>query len=224
MTVAIPDATPPGWSIVLLGLLLAGLLLGGFWWVLDHIVRLAHEGGHALVAWLLGSDISSMSLFRKPRSGETWVSRQGWLHEVLVTASGYSAPPLFGASAAVLLRHGRADAVLWTTIVLAGLTLTVMATWFGRLVVVLLGLALWPFARAADRDLQLLAATTWAWVLLIGGLVQILWRGRDSGDYADLRRLTWIPRTLWFLLFTILSAVALVTGGMLLLGLMEPPV
>jgi len=54
--------------------------------------------------------------------------------------------------------------------------------------------------------------------MLIGGLRVIVVRKTESDDVAELAKLTWIPRVVWFVAWLAIGVVCLWVGGRVLLG------
>src|SRR5215469_6375399 len=108
----------PASASALVGLFcLAVVAMPGFWAVLNHFARMAHEGTHAIFGSILDTRVTGVYLFRKKRKGHTE------LHEVAGTGFftavvGYFGPSGFGLAAAGLIAHGRMVAVLWIGVAL----------------------------------------------------------------------------------------------------------
>jgi hypothetical protein len=153
------------------------------------------------------------------------------LVNLAVLLAGYAAAPIAGFVDATLVSAGRSITVLWATIAL--LTVTLLArvlNLFGMVLLVLLGAILWITATSASGEVQTFVALTWAWLLLIVGVVGFARRhrvrrserrsgGRDtSSDAYQLWRRTWlIPPIVWVATFFALSLAALV-GALILFG------
>jgi Peptidase M50B-like len=72
-------------------------------------------------------------------------------------------------------------------------------------------------AVAGSRYVQAAVAVGLVWLLLIGGLRQVIVdRGGDDGTV--LKKLTWIPRIVWYGIFLAIGVVSLWVGGRVLLG------
>lgn len=191
------------------------------WSVVGHVVTFAHEGSHALMAILMGSRVSGVRL-HADRTGVTEYSAP--LLRLPVTAAGYVGPSAFGVLGAVLLARGQGEAVLGVSLVLLAMLLLATTNWFGRLALLLTGAGLFLTLQRGSPGVQVLVACVWVWLLLVGGLVHVVEHGRHGVDFATLRRLTWIvPASLWALLTTAAAVLALLYGGMLLLGATPPP-
>jgi hypothetical protein len=145
------------------------------------------------------------------------VEEGGWLSQVIVFFSGYPAPPLAGLGGAYVIADGNSWGVLWIGIVLLAAALLV-ADGTTALVVTAATLAgvIWA-AVAGSRYVQAAVAVGLVWLLLIGGLRQVIVdRGGDDGTV--LKKLTWIPRIVWYGIFLAIGVVSLWVGGRVLLG------
>jgi hypothetical protein len=220
---------PSATMIVLTGLLAAFLVLV-VWPVVTHSMTLAHEGAHALVASLFGKGIEHIKVHRdgggatRPKSGAGGMALFG------IGLVGYLGPSLFGLLGALLLRAGQPVVVLWISLVFLAIMLLQLANMFGRLAVLLTGAVIFLFARYGSTGAQTVFAFTWIWLLLIGGfrdaigLSQVRRKIReakkkdDSSDAFQLRKLTYVPATLWVGFFFLATLAALVLGGTILIN------
>jgi len=215
------SAPAPGADVVLVSAGFAASLTVAFWWLFGHTITLAHEGGHALTTVLLGGAVSRLEL-QRDQTGATWLAT-GPLRRLLVLVAGYTGPSVFGLVGALVLRAGRADVVLWGSVVLLVWALTVAGNWFGRLVIVAVGATLFLFARSSSTDVQAIAACTWIWMLLVGGPIQSFEDGRRGSDHAKLRDATLIPVGVWAFAFSALSLAAAAASALVLVGLVSVP-
>jgi len=215
------SAPAPGADVVLVSAGFAASLTFAFWWLFGHTITLAHEGGHALTTVLLGGVVDRLEL-RSDQTGATWLAT-GPLRRLLVLVAGYTGPSLFGLGGALALRAGRADLVLWGSVALLLWALTVAGNWFGRLVIVAVGITLFLFARSSSADVQAIAACTWIWMLLVGGPIQSFEDRRHGSDHAKLRDATLIPVAVWGFLFAAISLAAAATSALVLVGLVSLP-
>jgi hypothetical protein len=214
------DAPPPAAVVVGAGML-AVVLVALLWSVVGHVVTFAHEGGHALMAVLLGSRVSGVRL-HADRTGVTEYTQP--LLRLPVTAAGYVAPSAFGVLGAALVARGRGEAVLGGSVVLLALLLLVTRNWFGRFAVLLTGGALFAALQRGSPDVRVITACVEVWLLLVGGLVHVLRDGAHGVDFGTLRGLTWlVPAAAWAALAAVTAAAALVYGALLLLGAVPPP-
>lgn len=63
---------------------------------------------------------------------------------------------------------------------------------------------------------QVTGAYAITWLLLLSGVRRVLEVGMLSSDGADLRRLTMVPRLIWFLLWLAAALGAVAVGGKML--------
>lgn len=199
------------------------------WRYARNIITIAHEGGHALVAVLVGrrlsgirlhSDTSGLTLSRgKPRG----------LGMVLTLLAGYVAPSLLGLGGAALLAAGRITLLLWLAIALLLAVLIMVRNGYGFLAVLVTSAAVFAVSWFTDAAVQATFAYLGVWFLLVGGvrpvgeLQRLRWRGRSPESDADqLARLTRVPGLAWVGLFGLVNLAALVAGCLLLLPLPGP--
>ncbi len=216
---AVELSTP---AVVMSGIL--GLVLGTFLYEAAQAVTMAHEGAHAIFAVLAGGKLRGIRL-HPGGGGVTHFEGVGWLGRILASFVGYVGPTLFGLLGAALVRTGQPASVLWATLVLLVLLLFTMNNLNGFVKVLLFGGLVAAICRYGSSDVQVFAALTWVWWLLIGAVVGVLklasivQSGQGSTDAHNLRALTWIPATVWVLVFLTGTVAGLLTGAGILLGL-----
>ncbi|WP_018501268.1 M50 family metallopeptidase [Parafrankia discariae] len=204
---------------------LCALLLVGarpFWKRMGHLDTAVHEGGHALVAFLVSRLFVAVRLERD-QSGVTFsYGRSRGLGWLAVAAAGYTAPSLFGLAGAALLSSGNVTA----TLILGGLAtvslLLVVENAFGVLVVGVMLAFLILVATEGSPGVQLFAACTVSWFLLLAAIrsLGVLRRARRfsrSSDADVLGRLTHLPAAVWIAVFYAVDFYCLILGGRLLL-------
>ena len=135
---------------------------------------------------------------------------------MIVTAfAGYTAPAFLGVAMMLLVLAGREEWAWWGVLGVLAAMVLVIRNWFGLLVLLLSGGAVWALqTRVEDPAWALLAGYAVAWFLTLGGLRATLelWssrrrRSRDtSSDAAVLARLTILPAAVWNALFIALAA------------------
>jgi hypothetical protein len=221
LTLARAADGPPERALVVLAAAIAVVLAFGVWPVAGHAITAAHEGGHAAMAVVDGGRTDGVRLYRD-RSGETTSWHDG--DSFLTTFVGYLAPSIFGVLGALLLAHGRADAVLWASFVLLALLLTTVRNLFGAVVVTLVALLLLATVRRGSADVQTLVACTWVWFLLLGGLVHVAEDRGGGGDHLSMGESSHIPAPMWVGIHLLCAGVALLAGAVLLVGAVGPPV
>jgi hypothetical protein len=193
------------------------------WGVLRHVATIAHEGGHAGVAALTGRRLRGVRL-HSDTSGLTISAGRPTGPGVVVTLlAGYLAPSLLGLLAAAALGVGRVVPVLWAAIALLAALLVMIRNLFGVLSVVLTAAALVGVVGWAPAQWQGPAAYLLTWFLLFAAPRPVieLQRSRRTGqvvasDADQLARLTRLPGLFWVGVFLLLTLVALVAGGWLL--------
>ena len=212
----------PAQAAVLVGLVsLALVALPGFWALLNHFARIAHEGAHAIVGSVLDTRVTGVHLYRKAPEGEpggygeTNISNEPGTG-FAVAVVGYFGPSGFGLAAAALIAHGLILLVLWTGVVLLAILLPSLRTVFG------IAHRLWPGFRAGlhhsqqesrgrsgDRLRAELAAAAVRRSRCVGS-------PQGLGGRQKLREITDVPPRLWFLFWLVGTGVALAYGFTLL--------
>jgi hypothetical protein len=195
------------------------------WRVLRHVVTIAHEGGHALVAVATGRRLRGVRL-HSDTSGLTLSAGRPHGPGMVATAfAGYVAPSLLGLGGAWMLGAGRITLTLWLAVALLGLLLVNIRNLFGVLSVVLTGGLLVGVSRLGDAVAQACAAHALVWILLLAGPRPVLElqrsrrRGRAPTSDADqLARLTRLPGLLWVGVFLLVTLGCCALGAALLVG------
>lgn len=197
-------------TILLSALPLAGLVV----YPIRLFVTFIHEGGHALAAILSLGQVESIYIYPNA-SGETYT--RGGL-QLLIASAGYLASTIFGAMLLVLGTQGKkAKPVLALN---AALVLLLTAFFAGNLfswatgIVLTLGLislAIWAAPRVAHFLLSFLAVQCCLNAFLdLRTLFLISATTNMHSDAATMARLTFIPATVWAVLWMIISLIALV--------------
>jgi Peptidase M50B-like len=191
------------------------VVMSAGWQVIRHGTVMAHEGAHAVADSLLGRQVDHIELnFDAEKSGATYPKNEGGcLARVVVGFVGYVGPSSSGLGAAKLIQHGYIVAVLWVTLFLLGILLLLLRWSFGLLTVPLAGGLVYIVGRYTPVSVQIVAAYSIAWLLLLSGVRGILVRRTKSQDGQDLSELTFVPRVIWFLLWLAATLAAVVIGG-----------
>ena len=208
---------------VVAGCGLAALLLvlvPSAWHLSRHVVTIAHEGAHGVVALLSGrrlmgirlhSDTSGLTLSRGRTRGPGMV---------LTAFAGYPGPALLGLGAAWLLREQHALAVLWLAVLLLALLLLQIRNFFGLWVVLLAGGAVLAVSWWGTGVLQSSVAYAGTWFLLLASPRPVLEmqshrrRRRTRTSDADLlASLTPLPALAWVGVLLALTVAALLVGS-----------
>ena len=206
---------PVPWPAPLLAAVALVCLVVGWRW--PHPGTIAHEMGHAVLAWVTGRQVCGITVHSDTSGVTTSRGRPRGPGMLLVVLAGYPAPLLVAAGLTWLWQAGWGGAgVALIGVLLAGAFLLIRS-WFGGAVLTA-GLAVvaatvWS-GLAALRAVACLAVAAW----LIGAGVRGVtgaWRVRRSprptgSDAEQARTLSHLPQVLWLALFT---AVAVAAAG-----------
>ena len=205
----------PQISAILAVVALAAVVLA--WRLVRTLVTICHEGGHALVAVLVGrrltgirlhSDTSGLTLSRGRPTGPGMVA---------TLLAGYPGAAIVGLGLAALAGTGHAAAVLWLLVLLAALMLVWIRNLYGLLVLLAAGAAVALASWYSPPTVLGWIATGLAWLLLIAAPRPVLelFRSRSgTSDAAQLAALTHLHRYAWCLLWLLFTLAALVTGAL----------
>src|SRR6476646_7881583 len=131
---------PASWVVAATAVVAVVLVLApGAWPLSRHVVTIAHEGGHGLVAACTGRRLQGIRLHSDTSGLTVSRGRPTGLGMVLTAAAGYTAPPLLGLAGAALLAAGHITALLWGASALRRVTLVMIRHAVGALTVVLTG-------------------------------------------------------------------------------------
>ncbi|MFC5931440.1 M50 family peptidase [Cryobacterium melibiosiphilum] len=217
------DALPlsTAWLTIATAALLVALPVT--WQVTRHVVTIAHEGGHGLVASLSGRKLSGIRL-HSDTSGLT-VSRgrptgPGMLFTLL---AGYTAPALLGLGAARLLGLGYDVGLLWVLLAALALLLVQIRNWFGLWSVLVTAAIVFSVTWFGSSIVQSIFGLLVTAFLLLGAVRTVIElqvtrsRRRNSGSDADqLARLTHVPGLIWVGVFLAVSLACLTLGAQFL--------
>jgi Peptidase M50B-like len=185
------------------------------------VVTIAHEGGHALVAVLVGRGLTGIRLHADTSGLTVSTGARRGPGLVLTFLGGYPAPSLLGIGGALLVAADLAALMLWIAIVLLVATLVHVRNAFGVFSVLTTGALVGAVAWWGQERLQDGFAAALCWFLLFGGVraVNELHRSRRRGasDADMLGSLTWVPRGMWVLLFWLLAVAAVIVAAGILL-------
>ena len=205
-----------GTAAAVVGLVAFGVVvLDAGWRFVRHGTVMAHEGAHALVGSLLFRRIGGIRL-NPDGTGGTQLGSGGCLGSILVGFAGYVGPSLFGLGSARLIQLGHGVAVLWLTLVLLGLLAVLLIRSYGMVTVALAGVLMYAVLRYAPAAAQTVAAYGITWLLLLSGVRRVLEVGILSADAGDLRKLTHVPKFIWFVLWLAATCGAVAVGGAML--------
>lgn len=205
---------------ILLAALLALLAVGwtAVWRWTRTVVTIAHEGGHALVAVLVGRGLTGIRLHPDTSGLTVSTGARRGPGLVLTFLGGYPFPSLLGAGGAVLVAAQHARWMLWIVLGALVLTLIWVRNLFGGLAVASTAVLVAAVVWWGSPRLQDGFAAALSWFLVFGGLraVRELQRGAGgrrhrrcaapaTSDADMLAALTHLPRGLWLVVFWLLS-------------------
>jgi len=217
---------PPIESIVIAAAVAAaGVLMPGLWPRTRHLLTIAHEGGHALLALLTGRRLAGIRLHSDTSGLSVSVGRPAGIGMILTLAVGYLTPSVLGLAAAATLATGRVTAMLWGTLLLLAGVLLQIRNFFGLGLLIVTGGIVLAVSYWAPADVQALFGYLLAWFLLLGGVRPVLELARArrsararTSDADQLARLTRVPAVVWVLLFLVGTVAIAVLGARLLLA------
>lgn len=201
------------------------LLVPQLWHLVRHVVTIAHEAGHAIVATLLGRDVRGIRLHSDTSGLTTHSGSTKRLPLALTAFAGYPAPAVVGLGAAALLYAGYAFALLWIVVLLLVLVLVQIRNVYGFLVLVLTIGGFGWLAWAAPDAWRVGVAYGVAWLLLLGAVravVELHGSRREAGgrssDADALARSTHVPGVMWVGVFWLVTVACAVGGAWLMVG------
>lgn len=212
------QSTPTWWvSAATMALSLCLVVPRRVWPVTRNVATIAHEGGHALVAFLVGRRLAGIQL-HSDTSGVTVSAGAPSGPGMVATAfAGYVAPSLLGLGGVALLAHGRVMATLWTMTLLLSLMFVLIRNFYGALTVAVTGLGVFAVSWWTPATVQTVFACAMVWFLLFAGPRPVweLHTKRRDGDAPDsdadqLARLTGIPGLFWVAVFALVCFGSLI--------------
>ncbi len=193
--------------------------------IVRHAVTIVHEAGHATVAVLTGRQLRGIRLHADTSGVTVSRGRARGPGMVATVAAGYPAPALLGLAGAFVLHREYAVGALWGFVLLCAVMLAQIRNFYGLWVLLVAGVAVgaltwWLPAHVASWIAHLLV---WALLLAAPRSVVELQRLRRRGavrtsDADQLAHLTGLPALVWIAVFWTVCVLALVGGGLLLLG------
>jgi hypothetical protein len=200
-------------AAMLIGLAaLAVTMIGAFWRIVRHGAVIAHEGGHAAVSAMMGRKVDGIKL-NGNATGLTTAASGIWPGTVLFFFAGYLGPSLFGIAAAKMIELGHIVQVLWIALFLLALMLIAVRTKFGVFSVAVAGGLVFLVVRYTPMSVQVVAAYAITWLLVLSGLRMVLDHGTGAMDADDLRKRTFVPKFIWFLLWLAGTLTAIAIAG-----------
>jgi hypothetical protein len=190
------------------------------WRPTRHVVTIAHEGAHGLVALAAGRRLSGIRLHSDTSGLTVSAGRPTGLGMVLTCFSGYVGPGLFGLGAAALLAAGHAVGLLWALLALLALLLVQIRNWYGLWSVLATGTIVFAATWWLPPDGQAAFAAVATWFLLLAAPRTVLElqaarrrRRAPDSDADQLARLTRVPAIVWVGLFLLVDVGALALGA-----------
>ena len=201
------------------------VLSPALWRPTRHVVTIAHEGAHGLVALAAGRRLAGIRLHSDTSGLTVSAGRPTGLGMVLTCAAGYTGPALFGLGAAALLAAGHAVGLLWALLGLLALLLVQIRNWYGLWAVLATGAVVLAVTGWLPPSAQAAFAAVGTWFLLLAAPKTVLElqrarrrRTAPDSDADQLARLTPLPAVLWVGVFLLVDVGALLLGGWWLLG------
>jgi len=210
--------------LVTAGLALLAVVPRPAWVLARNAVTIAHEGGHALIAVLVGRRLRGIRLHSDTSGLTLTKGRPTGPGMVFSLLAGYLTPSLLGLAGAALLAAGRITLLLWVALALLLAVLVMIRNVYGAVAVLVVGAVVLLVSWYASPAAQAAFAYAGVWFLLAGGvrpvgeLQRLRYRGRAPDSDADqLAGLTHVPGLLWVAVFGVANLAALALGGYLLL-------
>lgn len=223
----VTSTTPGLRSEVLLGTAAVAAVLvlsPALWRPTRHVVTIAHEGAHGLVALVAGRRLSGIRLHSDTSGLTVSAGRPTGLGMVATCAAGYTGPALFGLGAAALLAAGHAVGLLWALLILLALLLVQIRNWYGLWSVLVTGAVVFGATWWLPPQGQAAFAALATWFLLLAAPRTVLElqtsrrrRRAPDSDADQLARLTPFPALFWVGVFLLVDVGALLLGGYWLL-------
>jgi hypothetical protein len=224
LTATSPDLPPEilfGTAAVALVLVLSPTL----WRSTRHVVTIAHEGAHGLVALAAGRRLSGIRLHSDTSGLTVSAGRPTGLGMVLTCAAGYTGPGWFGLGAAALLAAGHAIGLLWALLALLALLLVQIRNWYGLWSVLVTSAVVFAATWWLPPEGQAAFAALATWFLLLAAPRTVLElqtsrrkRRAPHSDADQLAGLTPLPALFWVGFFLLVDVAALLLGGYWLLS------
>jgi hypothetical protein len=201
------------------------VLSPALWRSARHVVTIAHEGAHGVVALASGRRLSGIRLHSDTSGLTVSAGRPTGPGMVLTCAAGYTGPALFGLGAAALLAAGHAIGLLWALLVLLALLLVQIRNWYGLWSVLVTGALVFAATWWLPPQGQTVFAALATWFLLLAAPKTVLELqakrrrrgGAPDSDADQLARLTRLPALFWIGVFLLVDVGALVLGARWLL-------
>ncbi len=202
----------------------AAVLVRNVWAVLRNTVTVAHEGGHALVALLVGRRLTGIRLHSDTSGLTVSHGRPSGPGVVATLLAGYLVPSLLGLGYAALLASDHITALLWLSVILLVAMLVLVRNVYGVFSILVTAGAIFAVSWFASTQVQAAFAYFFTF-FLVAGAVRSIWelqqsryQGRASDSDADqLARLTRVPGLAWVALFGVITLGIMTLTGIWLI-------
>ena len=192
----------------------------GAWPITRHVVTIAHEAAHGLVALLSGRRLNGIQLHSDTSGLTVSEGRTSGPGMILTTAAGYLGPAALGLAAAAMLANHRAVGLLWALLILLVLLLIQVRNWFGLWSVLVSAAVVFGVSWWLQPQVQSAFAYSLTWFLLLAAprpVLELATQRRGSGatlsDADQLARLTRVPALVWVGFFLVATVGALALGA-----------
>ncbi len=221
-----PVPAPGQTTVLAAGLVaLAVVLVTPVWRTARHVITIAHEAAHGLVATITGRRLDGIRLHSDTSGLTISAGKPRGFGMIATTFAGYVGPGVIGLGAAWLLREGYAVGLLWLLVALLAVLLLKIRNWFGLWSVLVAGAGLVLVSWFLDEEWQSAVAYAVTWFLLLGAVrpvfelqAQRFRRAARQSDADQLARLTGLPGLFWVLVFLLVTVGALVLGALWIVG------
>jgi Peptidase M50B-like len=194
------------------------------WRATRHVVTIAHEGAHGVVALAAGRRLSGIRLHSDTSGLTVSAGKPTGLGMVLTCAAGYTGPAFLGLGAAALLAAGHAVGLVWALLILLALLLVQIRNWYGLWSVLVTGTVVFAATWWLPPEGQAVFAAVATWFLLLAAPRTVLElqtarsrRRAPDSDADQLARLTPFPALFWVGVFLLVDVGALALGARWLL-------
>ena len=216
-----PQPAPSGRVVLLTAVLAMALVWApGAWPVTRHVVTIAHEAAHGVVALISGRRLHGIQLHSDTSGLTVSAGRTTGPGMIMTAAAGYVGPALLGLAAAAMLANHRAVGLLWALLILLALLLIQVRNWFGLWSILMSAAVVFAVSWWLEPQVQSGFAYVLTWFLLLAAprpVLELQTQRRRSGvtssDADQLARLTRIPGIVWVSFFLAATAGALVLGA-----------
>lgn len=219
---ALTTQPAPSGRFIVLTAVLAVLLVWapGAWAVTRHVVTIAHEAAHGLVALMSGRKLHGIQLHSDTSGVTVSAGRTTGPGMIMTAAAGYVGPAVLGLAAAGLLAHHRAVGLLWALLILLALLLIQVRNWFGLWSILVSAAVVFGVSWWLQPQAQSAFAYSLTWFLLLAAPRPVLElqnqrrrAGATGSDADQLARLTRVPAILWVGFFLVITVGALALGA-----------